>query len=174
MSKSEAAESLDSRLRGNDTEQTRAVANPTGFNLHSLTPVLAASLAVFRDGRVLLASRTQPPLANLFTLPGGKVELGETLEAAALRELMEEVGVCARIIGFNENVEVIHRDEAGAVIRHFVIASFVARWVSGEARTGPEAGAVLWADPLRLGGLAVTPKLPHILRRAKRIADETQ
>ena len=136
-------------------------------------PILAASVAVFRDGRVLLASRTKTPLQNLFTLPGGKVEPGETLEEAALRELMEEVGVSARIIAFNENVELILRDDGGAVTRHFVIASFVARWVSGEAAAGPEAGAVLWVDPLDLKGLAVTPKLAHILRRAKRIADET-
>ena len=100
---------------------------------HVSAPVLAASVAVFRGGRLLLASRTQPPLENLFTLPGGKVEPGETLEEAALRELMEEVAVRARIIGFNDHVELIERDAGGNVTRHFVIASFVARWVSGEA-----------------------------------------
>ena len=151
---------------------TGRIADPAPMPL-PLTPILAASLAVFRDGRVLLTSRTQPPLQSLFTLPGGKVEAGETLEEAALRELMEEVGVRARIIGFNDHVELIERDAGGNVTRHFVIASFVARWVSGEAAAGPEAGAVLWVDPLDLKGLAVTPKLAHILRRAKRIADET-
>ena len=63
----------------------------------------------------------------MFSLPGGLVEAGETLEEAALRELEEEVGVAASIVGFNDHVEVIDRDEDGQVARHFVIASFVAQ-----------------------------------------------
>ncbi len=129
-------------------------------------PVLAASVAVFRDGKVLLATRTKPPADQLWSLPGGKVEAGETLEEAALRELEEEVGVRARIIGFNRHVEIFGRDSAGAVTHHFVVASFVGAWVSGEPEPGPEAGAVMWADPHRLGGLATTRDLGDVLRRA--------
>ena len=132
-------------------------------------PVLAASVAVFRDGKVLLATRTQPPADQLWSLPGGKVELGENLEAAALRELEEEVGVSARIIGFNRHVEIFGRDAKGAVTHHFVVASFIGEWLSGEPRTGPEAGAVMWADPLRLGGIPTTRELGDVLRRAAAI-----
>jgi len=133
-------------------------------------PVLAASIAVFRDGKVLLATRTRPPADQLWSLPGGKVEAGESLEDAALRELEEEVGVTARIIGFNRHVEIVGREPDGAVTHHFVIASFVGAWVSGEPRPGPEAGAVLWADPLRLAGLPTTRELGDVLRRAAAIA----
>lgn len=133
-------------------------------------PVLAASVAVFRDGKVLLATRTRPPADQLWSLPGGKVEAGESLEAAALRELEEEVGVTARILGFNRHVEIVGRDSAGAVTHHFVIASFVGLWLAGEPRPGPEAGAVMWADPLRLGGLPTTRELGDVLRRAAAIA----
>jgi 8-oxo-dGTP diphosphatase len=129
-------------------------------------PVLAASVAVFRDGKVLLATRTQPPADQLWSLPGGKVEAGETLEEAALRELDEEVGVKARILAFNRHVEIFGRDSAGAVTHHFVVASFVGEWLSGEPTTGPEAGAVKWIDPQRLGGLATTRELGDVLRRA--------
>jgi ADP-ribose pyrophosphatase YjhB (NUDIX family) len=133
-------------------------------------PVLAASVAVFRaDGRVILATRTSAPAADVWSLPGGKVESGETLEQAALRELEEEVGVRARIIGFNRHVEIIHRDGDGAVSHHFVVASFVADWLSGEPATGPEAGAVMWADPFSLGGLATTRQLGEVLRAAHAI-----
>jgi len=132
-------------------------------------PVLAASVAVFKDGKVLLATRTKPPADRLWSLPGGKVEAGETLEAAALRELEEEVGVSARILGFNRHVEIFGRDESGAVTHHFVVASFVGEWLSGEPTPGPEAGAVMWADPLRLGGLATTRELADVVRRAQRI-----
>ena len=137
--------------------------------LYPQRPILAASVAVFRHGKVLLASRTAPPAESLFSLPGGLVEVGEGLAEAALRELMEEVGVTARIVGFNQHVEIIERDEGGGVRRHFVVASFVGEWLAGEPRTGPEAGAVLWADPDDIGGLATTPQLAHILQRAKRI-----
>jgi 8-oxo-dGTP diphosphatase len=132
-------------------------------------PVLAASIAVFRDGKVLLATRTKPPADRLWSLPGGKVEAGETLEEAALRELEEEVGVKAIIRGFNRHVEIFGRDAAGAVTHHFVIASFVGDWLSGEPKPGPEAGAVMWADPLRLGGLATTRELGDVLRSAHAI-----
>ncbi|CAH1671777.1 ADP-ribose pyrophosphatase YjhB, NUDIX family [Hyphomicrobiales bacterium] len=132
-------------------------------------PVLAASVAVFRNGKVLLATRTKPPADQLWSLPGGKVEAGETLEQAALRELEEEVGVSARILGFNRHVEIFGRDAAGAVTHHFVVASFVGEWFAGEPRPGPEAGEVMWADPLKLGGLATTRELGDVLRRAHRL-----
>lgn len=132
-------------------------------------PVLAASVAAFRDGKVLLATRTKPPADQLWSLPGGKVEAGETLEQAALRELEEEVGVKARLIGFNRHVEIFGRDAAGGITHHFVVASFVGHWLSGEPVTGPEAGAVIWADPLRLGGLPTTRELSDVLRRAHAI-----
>ena len=138
-------------------------------------PVLAASVAVFRDGKVLLATRTKPPADQLWSLPGGKVELGENLEAAALRELEEEVGVSARIIGFNRHVEIMGRDPQGAVTHHFVVASFVGEWLEGEPKPGPEAGAVMWADPLRLGGIPTTRELGDVLRRAAAIfADDAR
>lgn len=134
-------------------------------------PVLAASIAVFRDGgQVLLARRGAAPMADIWSLPGGKVEAGETMAEAALRELREEVGVEAEMIGFNDHVEHIERDAAGAVAAHYVIASFVGRWRAGEPTPGPEASAVAWVDPFQPGDLTMTRGLPAILRRAAVIA----
>ncbi|MGL4729194.1 MAG: NUDIX hydrolase, partial [Bosea sp. (in: a-proteobacteria)] len=135
-----------------------------------IRPTLAVSLAMFRDdGHVLIATRTKPPAAHVWSLPGGRVEPGETLAAAALREMEEEVGAKAQIIGFNRHVEAIGRGGDGAPSHHFVVASFVGRWLAGEPQPGPEAGEVRWVQPDGLAGLPVTHELPHVLMAAQRI-----
>lgn len=133
-------------------------------------PFLAASIAVFRNGKVLLAERAAPPAAQRFSLPGGVVEPGESLTEAALRELEEETGVLARVIGFNDHVEVIERDSEGRVASHFVVASFVGAWISGEGVIGPEARRILWIEPRRIGGIESTPHLGRLVEQAARIA----
>ena len=140
--------------------------------LYPTQPALAVSIAVFRAGKVLLATRTEPPYARLFTLPGGLVEIGETLEFAALRELREETGALARIVAFNQPVQHVARDAWGRVERHYVICSFVAEWIAGEPRTGPEAGEILWRAPDDLADLSLTPHLAHIVADAQRILDK--
>jgi 8-oxo-dGTP diphosphatase len=131
-------------------------------------PILAVSAAVFRDGRVLIVRRARAPLIGHFSLPGGVVEVGETLAEAVARELREEVGVSARIIAFNRHVEAIAR-EGDRVRTHFVIASFVARWKSGEARISDEVDRVEWIDPAAAPPSPTTPGLAEILADASRI-----
>ncbi|HST93953.1 MAG TPA: NUDIX hydrolase [Microvirga sp.] len=132
-------------------------------------PYLAASVAVFRDGRVLLAARGKPPWAGVFSLPGGLVETGETLGEAALRELREEVGVEAELIGLVAPVEVIEREADGRVKHHVVIAAHAARWVSGEPQIGPEAKDIRWVTERDMTGLPLTPGLAGILQQAFRL-----
>lgn len=135
-------------------------------------PVLAASVAVFRDGRVLLAMRGRPPAEGLFSLPGGRVEPGETLGEAALRELDEEVGVKAKLIGPLPPVEVIEREANGRVKHHIVVIAHAARWISGEARTGPEAREIRWVTQREIAGLPITAGLAEILEKAFRLERE--
>ncbi len=149
---------------------TAAAATLADDRLYPARPILAASVAVLREGRVLLARRAKPPGAGRFSLPGGLVEPGETLAEAALRELAEETGVAARIVEFNRHVEVIERDDAGAVRRHFVVASFVGAWLSGEGVVGPEASEILWATPDAIATLPVTDQLAPVLEGAWRLA----
>jgi 8-oxo-dGTP diphosphatase len=132
-------------------------------------PILGVSIAVFREGRVLLATRTKPPSDGTFSLPGGHVEAGESLEEAALRELEEEVGVKAEIIAFNRYVEMIAPDTGSELCQHYVVLSFVGTWVSGEARPGPEAGEVLWAQPDQLDRLKTSPHLHAVVEDAHKI-----
>jgi ADP-ribose pyrophosphatase YjhB (NUDIX family) len=138
----------------------------TEDRLYPRHPILAASVAVIRDGRVLLASRGRPPGEGLYSLPGGRVETGETLAEAALRELREEVGVEAAVTGRLGTVEIIERDEAGRVRQHLVVAAHVAAWTAGEARTGPEAKDVRWMTEREAADLPVTEGLAQILAEA--------
>lgn len=129
-------------------------------------PFLAASVAVLRGERVLLAARGCPPLDGIFSLPGGLVEPGETLAEAALREVEEETGVQADLIGFIGPVEFIERDEAGRVRHHFVICAHAARWRLGEARASEEAASVRWLAESEIEAVPTTPGLVPILRSA--------
>ncbi|GLK71985.1 NUDIX hydrolase [Ancylobacter dichloromethanicus] len=131
----------------------------------STRPVLAASTAVFREGRVLLARRGQNPSRGLWTLPGGRVEPGETLAQAATREVMEEVGVACHVLGVAGALDIIQRDPSGALAAHFVVVSHAARWVAFEPAVGPEAAEVGWFLPTALPE-ETTPGLAGIVEAA--------
>ena len=135
-------------------------------------PILCASAAVFRDGRVLLGARRTGPFKQIFSLPGGLVETGESLEQAALRELAEETGIIAQIVAFNGWREVIGHDDEGRVKRHYVIASFAARWLSGEGEAGEELGRLIWADEDQARELPLTDGLPDLLASARRLVGQ--
>ena len=96
----------------------------TNSRLYPARPLLAVSVACFRAGKVLLATRTRPPAIGALTLPGGLVEPGERLPEAALRELREEVGAEAEIVAFNSHAERIDRDPrwpGEAPLRHCLL-----------------------------------------------------
>jgi 8-oxo-dGTP diphosphatase len=149
----------------------RTKARPSSARTYPQRPYLGVSVAVFRAGLVLLARRTKPPFAGTFSLPGGLVEVSETLEAAALRELHEEVRVDARIVAFNRYVEVIDRDSAGKIRHHYVIASFVGEWIAGEPKPRSEAEEAVWVEPTHVAGLDCTPQLTGIVEAAQRALD---
>jgi 8-oxo-dGTP diphosphatase len=131
-----------------------------------MTPRAAVSAAIFRERQVLLIRRSQPPLEGLWSLPGGHIELGEPAEEAARRELREETGVEARLAGIADTVDVIRRDESGAVMFHRVIVVFYGLWISGEPSAASDALAAEWRDPGQIPGLSTTPGLHDVVRRA--------
>jgi 8-oxo-dGTP diphosphatase len=133
-------------------------------------PYLAVSAAIFRDGRVLIVRRARPPAHGLYTLPGGGVELGETLEQSVIREVHEETGLVIaplELVGFRQ---AIARDASGRVERHFVILPFAARWVEGEIALNEELAEAQWRNPAELAGLKTTEGLAQIVAAAQRVA----
>ena len=147
------------------------MSNADNARIYPTRPYLAVSAAIFRDGRVLIVRRGRPPAHGLYTLPGGGVELGETLEGAIIREVREETGLAIAplaLVGFRE---AIARDAAGRVERHFVILPFAARWVGGEIALSKELAEAHWRKPDELAGLKTTEGLAEIVgAAAERIA----
>jgi 8-oxo-dGTP diphosphatase len=148
------------------------LSKPMNDRLFPARPILAVSAAVFREGRALIIRRARAPLLGHFSLPGGGVEVGETLAEALARELMEEVGIEAEIVAFNRHVEAIFH-EGDRIRTHFVIASFVARLTRGEPRLSDEVDAVEWVDPAGPLPSPTTPELGEVLARAARIDGAT-
>lgn len=119
------------------------------------TPILAAS-AVIRDKqkRILLVQRANPPDMGCWTLPGGRVDPGETLEQAAIREVFEETGLVIRIV--RELGQLDMPDGKGGI---YEIHDFLAENIDGEAVAGDDAAAVGWFWNGELSELTLTPDL---------------
>jgi 8-oxo-dGTP diphosphatase len=133
-------------------------------------PYLAVSAAIIRDGRGLIVRRARPPAEGVFTLPGGVVEAGERLEEALLREVSEETALAVEPLGLAGHREVIRRDRAGRVERHFVILAFAARWIAGEPVLNSELTEAHWMLPAEIEGLQTTEGLADIVRAAFALA----
>lgn len=103
-------------------------------------PVPTVGVICLRGDQVLLIKRGTAPRLGQWSLPGGRIELGETAAAAALRELAEETGVEARLLGLIDVVDgVFTSRESGEVTRHYVMIDYAARWISGEPVAGDDA-----------------------------------
>lgn len=103
-------------------------------------PVPTVGVVCLRGGDVLLIRRGTPPRLNQWSLPGGRLEWGETLEVAALRELKEETGVEAELLGLLDVVDgVFPARPGGEITRHYVMIDYAARWTGGEAVAGDDA-----------------------------------
>ena len=129
-------------------------------------PYLAVSAAVVRDGKVLVVRRARKPALNFYTLPGGAVEIGETLHDAVIREVREETQLTIEPVALAGHREAIMRDDQGRVERHFVILSFAARWLSGEPVLNEELDDARWLAPTELSELRTTEGLAEIVAAA--------
>ena len=125
-------------------------------------PKLGASACVCKDGKVLLIQRAKPPL-GLWSLPGGRVEFGETAVAAAERELLEESGVTADLTEFIGLYEVILDKPAF----HYAIACYGGKWRSGKARASSDALEARWVAHSELDSLDFAPNVRDAIARAR-------
>jgi mutator protein MutT len=132
-------------------------------------PIAAAVAIVLRGDAVLLVSRANPPDAGRWAFPGGKIELGETIEAAAIRELREETGVVARADEAISAFDVFDRGADGVVRRHFVLVAVLCTWLSGEPVGADDAADACWfeLEEVCSGSLDLSTHVRPLIRLAQ-------
>jgi ADP-ribose pyrophosphatase YjhB (NUDIX family) len=134
--------------------------------VHPVHPQLAVSAAIFRDDKILLVRRARSPAKGFYSLPGGRVEFGETLHSALHREVDEETALKIEIIGLAGWREVVPAAPGGG---HYLIMSFAARWSAGEPVLNEELDDFRWLAPDGLGDLKVTGGLQEVIEAARRL-----
>lgn len=130
-------------------------------------PLVGLGAIVWRDGRVLMIQRGNPPRAGIWSLPGGAQHLGETVQAGIHREIAEETGVQIELLGLVEVIDSIQKDASGQVLYHYTIIDFAARWVGGEAVAGDDAAAVAWVDPADLHRLDLWDETIRVIEKSR-------
>jgi len=129
-------------------------------------PYLAVSAAIVRHGKLLVVRRARKPAQNLYTFPGGAVEVGETLIEAVTREVREETALSIEPVALAGHREAIVRDKQGQVERHFVILCFASRWLAGEPKLNEELDDARWVTVAEISALRTTDGLAEIAAAA--------
>ena len=131
-------------------------------------PVVGIGVVVLRGNDVLLIRRRSPPRAHRWSLPGGVQELGETVFAAARREVFEETAVEIAVDGLIDVVDLIEHDDRDGRIRwHYTLIEVRASWRAGEVLAGSDAEAAVWVALDRLDGLGLWEETRRIIGRAQ-------
>jgi 8-oxo-dGTP diphosphatase len=128
------------------------------------SPLVGVGAIIIEDGRVALVKRGHPPLLGEWSIPGGALEVGETLRAAAVREALEETGLTvetAELLGVFDRVL---RDEAGRVRYHYVLIDFLCRCISGTLKAAGDADEARWFSQDEAGKLPLAKDTAEVIR----------
>ncbi len=127
-------------------------------------PRVAVGAIVFKDKQVLLVRRGKPPARDLWAIPGGSVEIGETLQRAAEREIFEETGITIQALEPVFTFDYIEWDEFGCARFHYVIVDLTADYVRGEPRAGDDAADARWVSSQEMATLKISSKTRQLLK----------
>jgi len=128
-------------------------------------PVVGVGAVVVRDGKALIIKRAHEPRKGEWSLPGGLLELGESLQDAVRREIKEETSLDIEVGPVIETFDRVHRDADGRIRYHFVIIDYVCWPVGGEPVAGSDAEAVAWVGPDEIDTYEVNAHAAEVLRR---------
>lgn len=135
-------------------------------------PIVGVGAVIVRDGQVLIVRRRYEPLAGRWSLPGGTLELGETLDAGLAREMQEETGLEVEVGPVIEVFDRILLDDARRVRYHFVLVDYLCWPAGGELRPGSDVDDAIFVDPSALGPYDLTTKARAVIDRAIALARE--
>jgi 8-oxo-dGTP diphosphatase len=133
-------------------------------------PVVGIGAVVVQDGKVLLVKRRYAPLAGEWSLPGGGVEVGETLEACVVREMREETGLDVEVGPVIEVFDRITQDADGRVQYHYVLVDYLCWPLAGELVPASDVADAAWVDPGDIAGYHITAKATSVIERALEMA----
>ena len=133
-------------------------------------PLVGVGGVIIAGGRTLLIRRGGPPLEGQWSIPGGMLELGETIEEGVRRELAEETGIEVRVLDLIEVFERVIPGEGRRTRYHFVILDYLCEMVSGEARAASDVIDVAWAREEELKKFELTVIATRVIRRAFEMA----
>jgi 8-oxo-dGTP diphosphatase len=126
-------------------------------------PRVGVGAVVLREGRVLLVRRGVAPAMGLWAIPGGGLKLGETLQAGAEREILEETGITIRAGAPIFTCDSLEKDEAGRIRFHYVIVDVAADYLSGDVKGADDALEARWVSPAEIRELPVTKTTVKLL-----------
>ncbi len=136
-------------------------------------PIPTVGAVVFKGAHVLLAQRGKEPNKGMWTLPGGAIELGETARQAIEREVCEECGLTVQAGEVVEVLDILQRDEAGALRFHYVLIDMLCQYVSGEIEAGDDVADARWVSAGEFDALSVPQRARSIIARARRMIERT-
>jgi ADP-ribose pyrophosphatase YjhB (NUDIX family) len=128
-------------------------------------PVVGVGAVVVRDGQALIVKRAHEPRKGEWSLPGGLLELGESLTDAVRREIKEETHLDVEVGPIIETFDRVHRDESGRIRYHFVIIDYVCWPSGGDAAAGSDAEAIAWVTEPELEHYMVNPHAKAVIIR---------
>jgi len=135
-------------------------------------PIVGVGAVIVDEGRVVLIKRKYEPLKGHWSLPGGMVEIGETLESALSREMLEETGLRVDVGPVIEVFDRIMHDEQKRVRYHFVLIDYLCWPAGGTLTPGSDADAAIWVDPVALAQYDLTEKATSVIQRGLTLARE--
>lgn len=133
-------------------------------------PYVGIGAVIVHEGRVVLVKRRFEPLAGQWSIPGGAVEAGETLEACVAREMAEETGFLVQVGPVVEVLDRITRDEEGRVLYHFVLIDYLCWPIGGELQAGSDVAEAVLAEPSELVQYELTEKATSVIERGLEMA----
>ncbi len=142
------------------------ISNETDIRIYPQHPRLGVGVVIFKDELVLLIKRGKEPNKGIWTVPGGLVQIGESVEQAAHREILEECNITINLAGLIDYFEFVEKDDEQKIKYHYVVLDFAAEYVSGNLLALTDAEDAKWVNPDQLENWEITEKTLMLINKA--------